>query len=227
MLTQRERLSFVGAIIVFFTFVLKEGVKEHLDSVVRSVDAAVTAYSIKVGQTQIRTDLHTMKLDVISLKPFLPPNRAYPIDRGAHRMARNIYSVGVYAVDDAIKRATETHMENKEFLGKLPKDYQAPNLVVHQDQFLAAVKENFGMGAAPLMADDIEHAIRSTGWKGSLEEFAFNHTDSWEEMATNVDFAMVTEGRQAIRMGERYKTDMERKPSPALQQTISRTLLPR
>jgi hypothetical protein len=61
-------LTFLGAVIVFSTFIVKEGMREHLKDLSDSINAAQSEYLIRSDTTQANGMLHDILLRLESLQ---------------------------------------------------------------------------------------------------------------------------------------------------------------
>lgn len=61
-------LTFVGALIVFFTFVIKEGLREHLKDLVDSIDSAQTFYTVRSDSQNLSAKLSDLQQHLADLE---------------------------------------------------------------------------------------------------------------------------------------------------------------
>lgn len=70
-------LTFVGALVVFITFIVKEGLQEHLKSVNDSLTFGNNIFTLKQDNARTRTEINTLQLAIKNIREFQNSNKPY------------------------------------------------------------------------------------------------------------------------------------------------------
>jgi hypothetical protein len=119
--------SFLGAIIVFATFVSKEVLRDNLKDLMGALENAQTLFELRGDNASLRTQIFDLRVRIFGMYDKIVTSK--PHSDFARDVGENLSSI--YEVDDELRFVEPTLANTAELVGKLPPSDERTNALVH------------------------------------------------------------------------------------------------
>jgi hypothetical protein len=108
--------SFIGAVVVFATFVSKEVLRDNLKDLVGALENAQTLFELRGDNASLRTQIFDLQVRILDIYDKIVTSK--PRSDFARDVGQNLG--GIYEVDEELRLVEPTLANTAELVGKLP-----------------------------------------------------------------------------------------------------------
>jgi hypothetical protein len=116
LVAHKRWLSFIGAVVVFATFVSKEVLRDNLKDLVGALENAQTLFELRGDNSLLRTQIFDLRVRILDIYDKLVTSK--PRSDFARDVSQNLSSI--YEVDEELRLVEPTLANTAELVSKLP-----------------------------------------------------------------------------------------------------------